>query len=123
MADAETLGDKLLKALGDAVDKVTTLNVTTLVGSIPADKSSIDDLVATQGARLEIDMVLGNAKESYTAGFAESATYMKLHTNLIDTARAVRKDTIGLIKEAAQALAAIRSPGIVAPAAQQTPVT
>jgi len=110
MADAETLGDKLLKALGDAIDKITTLNVTTLVGNIPADKSSITDLVATQGAYLEIDMVLGNAKESYTAGFAESAAYMKLHTDLVATARAVRAETIGLVKEAAQALAAIRSP-------------
>ena len=109
MADA--LGDKLLKALGDAVDKITTLNVETVVGNIPADKSAIADLVVTQGARLEIDMLLGNAKESYTAGFAESASYMKLHTDLVATARAVRAETIGLVKEAAHALAAIRSPG------------
>jgi hypothetical protein len=119
MADTDTLGDRLLKALGDAVDKITTLNVTTLVGNIPSDKTAIEDLVTTQGAKLEIDMVLGNAKESYTAGFAESAAYMKLHTDLVATARAVRVETIGLVKEAALALAAIRSP---TPAAAPAPI-
>lgn len=92
-----------LKALNGLFD----LSVTTAIGHVSAvTLAGTDQAVATvrlddpapKVASTVINTVTGDMTAVYSGDFASDPALMKMHADALETARAIRKDTIDLLK-------------------------
>lgn len=105
---AQSTADMIYEKLRSIVEEIVILRVTTVVGEITA--SDIGDVrkptivtVAPQGqvvAQASINTALGNMDVTMSKGFLEDAKLVALHMQSLADARAIRKDTIEMLRSA-----------------------
>ncbi len=117
MADPQPLPPTLIQKAADRlerlVDDIVLLRVTTIIGAAHVDAGSATDRQAETAITLDADkpqlvasttinMLIGDFTQVIDPAFMEKPEYMKLHADAIVTARAIRAETMSLLKSIAK---------------------
>ncbi|HJS85699.1 MAG TPA: hypothetical protein VJ779_09575 [Acetobacteraceae bacterium] len=108
------LQQKVLDRLSAIIDGIITMRVTTAVGTVTAAKvenirEATEITLATQGeeiASTAMNMALGDCTIVMTKAFIDTPAYVQLHNQAVTEAKAIRQNTMDLLKQAIQAVAA-----------------
>ncbi len=109
-ARGESILDKAYAKLGAIIDEIVILRVTTVVGTVTA--AGAGDVgeptvitVAPEGqlvAHSAINTALGDMNVVLSKGFLDDAALMALHNQALADSRAIRKDSIDMLRSAIQ---------------------
>lgn len=102
----ESLLQKAYEQLGKIIDAIVVLRVTTVVGTVTAanvtDPMQPTTITVEPGGQLvahsAINTALGDADLVYSKGFLEDATLTKLHDDALAQSRAIRKDSMDMLR-------------------------
>jgi len=108
------LQQKILDRLSTVIDGIVTMRVTTAVGSVTAVKvdnirEATEITLDTKGeeiASTAMNMALGDCNIVMTKAFIDTPAYVQLHNQAMAEAKAIRQNTMDLLKQAIQAIAA-----------------
>lgn len=110
---SEGILDRAYEKLGKIIDDIVILRVTTVVGAVTA--AGVGDVgeatvitVAPEGqlvAHSAINTALGDMNVVLSKGFLDDATLMELHKQALADSRAIRKDSIEMLRSAIQMIA------------------
>jgi hypothetical protein len=103
-ATPETFRQKIIDALNDLL----VLHVTTVIGHVGTVKPDSGGAISTvelddpspKVGNTVINMATGCTSVTFTPDFSADAVLMTMHSNAVQTAREVRKETIALLKAA-----------------------
>lgn len=109
----ESILDRAYAKLGAIIDEIVILRVTTVVGTVTA--AGAGDVgeptvitIAPEGqlvAHSAINTVLGDMNVVLSKGFLDDAALMELHKQALADSRAIRRDSIELLRSAIQMIA------------------
>ena len=108
-----TLIQKATAKLEQLVDDIVLLRVTTVIGAAHVDAASAANRGAETAITLDedkpqlvasttINMLVGDFTQVIDPVFMDKPEYMKLHADAIATARAIRAETMSLLKSIAK---------------------
>jgi hypothetical protein len=108
----QSLLQKAYGQLGKIIDAIVILRVTTVVGTVSAGNVT-DPMQATTitieptgqlVAHSAINTALGDADLVFSKGFLDDATLTKIHTDALEQSRAIRKDSMDMLRSAIDAI-------------------
>ncbi len=108
----QSLLDKAYHQLGSIIDEIIILRVTTVVGTVTADNVA-DPLQRTKinveptgqlVAHTAVNTALGDANLVFSKGFLDDEALTKLHNDALQQSRAIRKDSMDMLRSAIEAI-------------------
>jgi hypothetical protein len=105
--------DKVYKKLGEIVEEIVVLRVTTVVGTVTAQGAGDVDTNTTINiapenqlvAHLAVNTALGDTNVIISKGFMEDATLAAIHKQAIADALTIRKESIEMLRSTVQMIA------------------
>jgi hypothetical protein len=105
--------DKVYKKLGEIVEEIVVLRVTTVVGTVIAQGAGDVDTNTTINiapenqlvAHLAVNTALGDTNVIISKGFMEDATLAAIHKQAIADALTIRKESIEMLRSTVQMIA------------------
>jgi len=108
----QSLLQKAYDQLGKIIDDIVILRVTTVVGTVSAanvtDPMQPTTITIEPGGQLvahsAINTALGDAGLVFSKGFLDDATLTKIHNDALDQSRAIRKDSMDMLRSAIESI-------------------
>ena len=108
----QSLLDRAYHQLGAIIDEIIILRVTTVVGTVTAENVS-DPMQRTKinvepagqlVAHTAVNTALGDANLVFSKGFIDDEALIKLHNDALQQSRAIRKDSMDMLRSAIEAI-------------------